>query len=514
MKTNHTTTNAENAGQSHAQTPFFAGKDQPAAPFFGAPLIQRKLQQAQDSSSSGLDSDTRPALEGFLNHDLGHVRVHDNPASHEASGLIQAKAYTSGNHIFMGSGTGSLAPVQRKALLAHEVVHTIQQKGIGSGTVQAKPEIGEADSPHEAEADHIAQAFIQSQATGYRSPGLQMRSNLGISPVAKPTIQRLPTTWGGEWFADTYTEFNSGTGRGVDIELRFKPNNLVDAELIGLTQAYRSIHNNAPFYLNNDAFYKGRAISAADAITTDPVTKETDEGNQIDRLKDKNNPIYGTLSLPAGDGLEKSVSLGNSVQGWHYTDKVGKIVEKDAQLSDAPKIRSVDVSKSSGQIFETTALAIKGNQTGTYYGSVRWGWRSDDKGNFAKLPLEVVSQGVPSSTFMKSAEVWNTSKDASGNEAVDLPIEQVYLVSAQVNMRTVGGAVIQLPANTRVALRHWTDSMGNFVEVMVADGPQTGQRGYIHNDYLRDERGGAFAPLGPGVPEQRPGENDTGTFVG
>eukprot|EP01034_Spumella_vulgaris_P009273 gene9273-11776_t len=168
MKTNSTTT--ESAGPAHAQGSFFAGKDQPAAPFFGASLIQRKLQEAQDSPSSGLDSETRPALEGFLNHDLSHVQVHNNSASHEASNHIQAKAYTTGSHIFMGSGTGSMSPIQRKALLAHEVVHTIQQKSIAPGTVQAKPEIGEANSSHEAEADNIAQAFVQSQATGYRSP--------------------------------------------------------------------------------------------------------------------------------------------------------------------------------------------------------------------------------------------------------------------------------------------------------------------------------------------------------
>ena len=44
------------------------------------------------------------------------------------------------------------------------------------------------------------------------------------------------------------------------------------------------------------------------------------------------------------------------------------------------KPRRGGAKKDSRQIFEATALAIKGAQSGTYYGSVRWGWRTDAAG--------------------------------------------------------------------------------------------------------------------------------------
>ena len=57
-----------------------------------------------------------------------------------------------------------------------------------------------------------------------------------------------------------------------------------------------------------------------------------------------------------------------------------------------------------------TALAIKGAQAGTYYGSVRWGWRTDAAGAHTKVDLAKVTEGIPSSTFLKAGAIWNASK--------------------------------------------------------------------------------------------------------
>lgn len=458
-----------------------------APPAYGIDFLDH---QKEHSTPTGLPDKLKVGIENLSGLSMNDVRVHYNSSK---PAQLQALAYTQGTDIHVGPGQERHVP--------HEAWHVVQQaQGRVQPTMQMKGGVPlnddkglehEADAMgekavqmtgmmHNAKSDSVDRdsASTQSKNEGYRSPALQMRSKLPRSSVTNPVIQRLPKTWGGEWFADTYTEYSSGTGRGIDdMQLRFKPNHVVDAELIGLTQSYRSIHNKTPFYLNSDPFYKGRAIKSGDAITTDPTTKETDEGNQIDRLKDKNNPIYGTNSLNIGEGLDKSVSAGNSEQGWHYKDNTGKLVEKDAKLSDAPKIRSVDVSKNSGQIFETTALAIKGNQAGTYYGSVRWGWRSDDNGNFAKLPLEVVSQGVPSSTFMKSAEMWNASKSATGADTVDLPIVDVKITTAPITGQYPPGFIgppLQIPAGTRVQIIRNAILPNTNGEIKVVDGVFTG----------------------------------------
>ena len=123
------------------------------------------------------------------------------------------------------------------------------------------------------------------------------------------------------------------------------------------------------------------------------------------------------VGLPTADsGANATYQLGHRVQNGEAWDV------KDAALYDGPTL--ANAAQDSRQVFETTALAIDGEQAGTYYGSVRWGWRTDGDGNFTKLPLEAVSMGNPSETFMDAAELWNESEDADGNETVDLPIRR------------------------------------------------------------------------------------------
>lgn len=162
--------------------------------------------------------------------------------------------------------------------------------------------------------------------------------------------------------------------------------------------------------------------------------------------------------------------------------------KQDAILKDNPSIGSVDVSKSSAQIFETAALAIKGNQKGTYYGSVQWGWQTDAAGNHSKLPFNVISQGVPTSTFMKSAEIWNASKSASGEDTLDLPIVDVKVISnpAGVNIG-LGPVYTNLPMGTRVVEMPGFPSMTE-TYIRVVDGPYTGETGKVNNSDYRDER--------------------------
>jgi hypothetical protein len=90
--------------------------------------------------------------------------------------------------------------------------------------------------------------------------------------------------------------------------------------------------------------------------------------------------------------------------------------------------------KDSREIFETTALATRGAQIGTYYGSVRWGWRTDRSGTHTKIPLTKVSEGIPSSIFMKAAEIWNAARTSTGRDTVDLPIVDVKVTSAPVTI--------------------------------------------------------------------------------
>jgi hypothetical protein len=328
-------------------------------------------------------------------------------------------------------------------------------------------------------------------------------------------IQRSVETWGGAWDTEHYAKVipaAPGGQRGAEMTLKFTANDKVNAELIGLTQTAKSVNNNKVIYINKTL--ENRSISSKDAITT----KEglSDEGVHIDRLEQKNNPVYGSMNLllttaditesvpPGGHprlipantyvqitqealGVSKgklkvikgplsgttidfiAADLGNMKKagnvedtpmdnntsgpptniatnatyqlGYHYMN--GKILNQaDAKLRDRPS--QIGVDKNSSTMFEVAAIGLKGVQAGTYFGSVRWGWSTDATGNHNLLPLQVSSNQVPSSSFLKAAQLWNAGKTKDAADMVQLPIVDVKVTTAPIEMLN-NKAIIENP---------------------------------------------------------------------
>lgn len=322
----------------------------------------------------------------------------------------------------------------------------------------------------------------------FRSPALLLRSQLRVA--------RAVTTTGGEWDTDRYDlkRDDNGQGpapaaqnwRGVDITLKFKPSGLVDAELIGLTQSVQSHVGGKP---NLTAGAAARPISAADAKPTG-VGAETDEGTAIDQSTSNPNPIYA-VENPNSTSLSDASNAFFGENGWRYKDATGTLLEQNASLKDTP--RRAGANKDSRQIFEASALATKGAQAGTYYGSVRWGWRTDAAGGFTKEPLAVVSQGVPSATFLKAGQVWNASKTPVGNkDTVDLPIPDVKLISGPVTLVAAPPrGAIPLPVGTRVVITKNLAAPATTGTIRVVDGMHHGLVGDVDAaewPNIKDER--------------------------
>jgi len=149
-----------------------AGLDAPARPVISA-LILRKaarddngvahgadaaISTASSSSGSALPEAVMRKFESSLGTDLSSVRVHTGAASEAAAHAVGAKAYTMGQDIHFGAGhydpTGA-----GQHLLAHEVAHTVQQRG-GSAIRQNKLEVSSPADSFEHEADRAADAMV------------------------------------------------------------------------------------------------------------------------------------------------------------------------------------------------------------------------------------------------------------------------------------------------------------------------------------------------------------------
>lgn len=110
--------------------------------------------EGQRGGGSGLRSDIRSRMEGAFGVDFSGVRVHQDGNADALGGSISARAFTSGNDIFLRRNERD----SDTSLIAHELAHVVQQSAAPEEGVQsAGMTVGAADDPLELEADRAAQ---------------------------------------------------------------------------------------------------------------------------------------------------------------------------------------------------------------------------------------------------------------------------------------------------------------------------------------------------------------------
>src|SRR5690606_9315111 len=75
-------------------------------------------------------------LEQSFGRSLDDVRGHDDPVAHEIAARRRAVGAALGSDVVLGRGVPA-SGLGRRALLAHEVAHTVQQSGGGSASYEA-----------------------------------------------------------------------------------------------------------------------------------------------------------------------------------------------------------------------------------------------------------------------------------------------------------------------------------------------------------------------------------------
>jgi hypothetical protein len=104
------------------------------------PLVSEVLRTPGHS----LDPATRAFFESRLGHDFSRVRIHADGVAASAAQSVGANAFTLGSHIVFGSGRYAPVSESGQRLLAHELVHVMQQGGDPSHAVLRRDD---ADPP-------------------------------------------------------------------------------------------------------------------------------------------------------------------------------------------------------------------------------------------------------------------------------------------------------------------------------------------------------------------------------
>ena len=260
-----------------------------------------------------------------------------------------------------------------------------------------------------------------------------------VHGAGNAAVQRGLTTAGGTWWTAEHEARNDGRGLGkkvgAHIELHFTANDEVEAGKIGLTQTVKALTNTE----DDD---KVRTPRSSRDQPDYLVRGEGDVGRGIDRTNyaedggtlPNTNPMFGVFNVPATRGHRAvvSTSLGD-IESTQREDATGSHRRgrpaEDAVLDDTPGRFITFAGQQHSMSFETTALAIDGPLSGTYLGSIAWGWRSEADGVSRLDPpkITVVREGPPSKQFTDAARKWNglTFEDTdTGRDyaTVDLPL--------------------------------------------------------------------------------------------
>ncbi len=85
------------------------------------------INDVLNSSGQQLTPPTRAFFEPRFGQDFSHVRIHTNHQAVKSAEALSASAYTMGSNIVFGKGQYQPTSSEGKKLLAHELVHTVQQ---------------------------------------------------------------------------------------------------------------------------------------------------------------------------------------------------------------------------------------------------------------------------------------------------------------------------------------------------------------------------------------------------
>lgn len=91
------------------------------------------IQSVLSSPGQPLDVATRSFMEPRFEQDFSGVRVHTDGKAAESAQVVNARAYTVGQHVVFGRGQYVSETDEGKRLVAHELVHVEQQRNLANG---------------------------------------------------------------------------------------------------------------------------------------------------------------------------------------------------------------------------------------------------------------------------------------------------------------------------------------------------------------------------------------------
>jgi Domain of unknown function (DUF4157) len=150
--------------------------------------IQQQIN-AERGGGQPLPGKLNSLFESRLGHDFSDVRVHASGAAPEMADKLNARAFTTGRDIFFGSGEYSPGNPDGQRLLAHELVHVVQQK---SARKEVIPEVQREKNNDDDEKGSDQQKKEEDPASPHTDAGVQANQDGG--PVMDDGKEKPPVS--------------------------------------------------------------------------------------------------------------------------------------------------------------------------------------------------------------------------------------------------------------------------------------------------------------------------------
>lgn len=148
------------------------------------------VREALSASGRPLEPGVRSFFEPRFGRDFSAVRVHTDEQAARAADAIDASAFAVGSSIWFGRGMYQPQATFGRRLLAHELTHTIQQRG--RAVAQRRLRVGDASDAAETAADRAADAVLAGEPMPQIGPGAPVvRRAPKVSPVPNDPSRRI-----------------------------------------------------------------------------------------------------------------------------------------------------------------------------------------------------------------------------------------------------------------------------------------------------------------------------------
>jgi hypothetical protein len=154
-------------------------RSSPAAPEQAKPATRRAAPVRVPTSVAS-------AIRGSHGVDVGDVLVHRGPEVSAEARSLGARAFTRDAEVFLPAEAGSLDSQKARGLLAHELVHVVQQRGLGGSLPALSTSTGAA-----LEAEAVAAEHAHAGHSGHSDPAAPL-----VHPVLTQVLSQAARTAG------------------------------------------------------------------------------------------------------------------------------------------------------------------------------------------------------------------------------------------------------------------------------------------------------------------------------